>query len=121
MLLALAAPVLGLKTSGTIPSLPTDEPAMVAARDIEQTFPGAPESVSLVATKPDEVERVAERFGDEAEITRGDGAALITVPLREESQVQTLRDELPDARARDRGGRRASSTSPTACARRRRW
>ena len=66
-LLALASPVLGLKTSGTIPSLPSDEPAMVAARDIERTFPGAPESVSLVTTKPDEAERVAARFGEEAE------------------------------------------------------
>ena len=95
-LLALASPVLGLKTSGTIPSLPSDEPAMVAARDIERAFPGAPESVSLVTTKPDEAERIAGRFGDEAEITRGDGVALITVPLRDESQVQTLRDELPE-------------------------
>ena len=39
-LLALASPVLGLKTSGTIPSLPSDEPAMVAARDDRAHLPG---------------------------------------------------------------------------------
>ncbi|MBE2318024.1 MMPL family transporter [Solirubrobacter sp. CPCC 204708] len=96
LLIALAAPVLGLKTSGTVPSLPTDEPAMVAARAVEQAFPGTPESASLVVTKPAEAERVAAMVGDEAEITRGDGAALITVPLRDESMVERLREQLPD-------------------------
>ncbi|MDA0170297.1 MMPL family transporter [Solirubrobacter taibaiensis] len=101
-LLALASPVLGLKTSGTIPSLPTDEPAMVAARAIEQTFPGAPESVSLVTTQPDDLEQLAATAQEitggsgDAEITRSGNTALVTVPMPDAAAVERLRDELPE-------------------------
>ena len=74
---------------------------MVAARDIERTFPGAPESVSLVTTKPDDLEQLAATAQKitgrrEAEITRSEDAALITVPMPDESRCTTLRDELPE-------------------------
>ena len=50
LLLALAAQALDMKTSGSAPSLPRDEPIMVAQRDIEQAFPGAPGAAALVVS-----------------------------------------------------------------------
>jgi RND superfamily putative drug exporter len=103
-LLTLAAPVLGLKTSGTIPSLPADEPAMVAARDIEQAFPGAPGSASLVVTAPADLralgrDALAITGGrGEIEITRTADTALVSVPMRDDDSaiITRLRDTLPD-------------------------
>ncbi len=107
-LLALASPVLNLHTSGTIPSLPTDEPSMVAYRDIERAFPGAPGSASLVVTKPADLERLATtaqkitQGKGEPEITQGKHTALITVPMPDRSDeraaqiVNDLRHRLPD-------------------------
>lgn len=109
-LIALAAPVLNLHTSGTIPSLPENEPSMVAARDIERAFPGAPGSASLVVTgAKQDLEQLAATAQEitggngDTSITEGKGASLVTVPMPDRSDdragqiVEELRAELPDS------------------------
>jgi RND superfamily putative drug exporter len=108
VLLALASPVLSLHTSGTVPSLPADEPSMVAYTAIERAFPGTPGSANLVVTEPDDLERLAATAQKitggkgEAEITEGGTASLITIPMPDRSDdraaqlVKDLRAGLPD-------------------------
>jgi uncharacterized membrane protein YdfJ with MMPL/SSD domain len=103
-LLALAAPLLGLKTSGTIPSLPAEEPAMVAARDIERAFPGAPGTAALVVQGEADLDALGR---DALAVTGGRGAvetarrgstALVTVPMAADDTaiIERLREQLPD-------------------------
>ena len=113
-LLALAYPALDMKTSGNVPSLPADEPVMVAVHDIERAFPGAPESVSLVVSGRDLRRDDLNALGRRARaITGGEGAvdvrvaedrrtALVNVPMpdrgddRDMATIGELRDQLPE-------------------------
>jgi RND superfamily putative drug exporter len=109
-LVTIASPALDMKTSGDAPSLPHDEPAMVAVRDIEAAFPGAPDAAALVVSgthlkKAD----LAELGASARTITGGKGkievhvardrrTALVTVPLPDRDNAATiaaLRDQLP--------------------------
>jgi len=112
-LVALAAPALDMQTSGSAPSLPHDEPVMVAVRDVERAFPGAPGSATLVVSGENLKRADVRSFGREArEITGGEGSigveiardgrtALVNVPLpdrgqeRDSATIAELREALP--------------------------
>jgi RND superfamily putative drug exporter len=109
-LVVIASPVLDMKTSGDAPSLPHDEPAMVAVRDVEAAFPGAPAAAALVVSGEHlKTAELAKLGGTARSITGGKGetaveiardrrTALVTVPMPnhdEAATVAALRAQLP--------------------------
>ncbi len=113
-LAALAYPALELKTSGSAPSLPADEPVMAAVHDIERAFPGAPGAATLVVSGADLRRGDLRELGREARsITGGTGSievdiardgrtGLVNVPMpdrgddRDGATITELREALPD-------------------------
>ncbi|HWK24980.1 MAG TPA: MMPL family transporter [Solirubrobacter sp.] len=109
-LLAIASPALHMHTSGSAPSLPHDEPAMVAAREVAAAFPGAPSSASLVVTGSSLKRADLRALGRSARtVTGGEGpieislardrsTALVRVPMPDHDEPATvarLREALP--------------------------
>jgi RND superfamily putative drug exporter len=110
-LVTIASPALDMKTSGDAPSLPHDEPAMVAVRDVEAAFPGAPDPAALVVSgahleRPDLVAlgaRARAITGGTGKvgvaISRDRRTALVTVPMPDHdapATIAALRDRLPE-------------------------
>jgi RND superfamily putative drug exporter len=131
----LAVPALGLQTANPgVTDLPADEPVVVAYREIERAFPGAPDDAELVVTgtglaqAQDRLEALGRRA---REVTGGRGAigvtvapdgrtAILSVPMPERdaaasrATVERLRADVAPTAERVAPGARAMVTGDAA-------
>ena len=118
LLLALAAPVVGMKLADSSSgSLPKGIPALDAAAEIERAFPGAPDSAELVvvgsgldgaaaksglaALGRDAAKLTGGVSAAQVEVARGGKVAVVSVPVPErgasagQAMARTLRAQVP--------------------------